>query len=129
VGGRVKKRLSLAVAVAMRYGALTCAGGTDGRCDDCPTEAEPVHVNAVTCEACGGDGCGQCAGRGKAMLTSCPRACLTAEGRQVMQVAEFARKGCLPFAGGMLDQPATLMDAVEFVWSMEEPHRAKAGMD
>jgi hypothetical protein len=38
-----------------------------------------------------------------------------------MQVAEFARKGCLPFAGGMLDQPATLMDAVEFVWDMERP--------
>jgi hypothetical protein len=79
VGGRVKKRLSLAVAVALRYGALKCGGG-DGQCDECPSAAEPVHINAVACEACGGDGCDQCAGRGVAMLTTCPRACLTAEG-------------------------------------------------
>lgn len=46
----------------------------------------------------------------------------------MLQLAEFARKGCLPHDGGVLAQSAALMDAVEMVWAMEEPHRAKAGI-
>jgi hypothetical protein len=50
------------------------------------------------------------------------------EARRVLRTADMMRKGALPVAGGLLDQPAGLMEAVRCVWGLEEPFRLKAGL-
>lgn len=129
MGGRLRLKKALTVAVLMRWGVVTCGGN---QCQDCPTEQSPAFINTVDCLACGGSGetegrtCADCWGQGKSRLTCCPRKLLTAEAMEVMNLAEMARRGCLPFDGGVMSQPAALMDAIRMVWAMESPHRAKA---
>lgn len=62
------------------------------------------------------------------MLTSCPAKLISSEIRGVMRAADFARKGCLPYAGGVMDQPAPLMEAITLFWNWEQPHRTRAGI-
>lgn len=89
----------------------------------------------MNCTECGGSGerdglrCAACRGTGQETFTCCPLRHATAEGTAVVQAADFARHGSLPFTPGCaMEQPAGLMDAIQFVWNLEAPHRRKAGL-
>lgn len=67
--------------------------------------------------------CPNCRGWGKDVLIGCPKPLIVPGTYQVLRAARLARKGHWPIAGGWLDQANILIDAVEYVWMCEAPHR------
>ena len=43
----------------------------------------------------------------------------------VFRAAAWAEKGVLPAAGGLLDQPAWLIDAIEVLWGLQGEQRMR----
>lgn len=83
------------------------------------------------CHACGRTeektpSCTACHGKGYEVVTSCPRRLVAADPMVgwVVDLAEMARKGAWPVAGGVLDQAETFLSAARLVWSEESRCRA-----
>jgi hypothetical protein len=53
------------------------------------------------------------------VLTSCPREGVTEEVFDALRVADWAERGMWPEAGGWLDQPAAVLQAVQVVRAAE----------
>lgn len=49
------------------------------------------------------------------MVTGCPYDAITPDVRALIRLCDFADKGNLPRAGGVLDQTASFADGLEFV--------------
>lgn len=82
----------------------------------------------MQCIICRGDGCAACDDYGRIKITGCPRALVTDDVWQAFQAAALARKGSWPNAGGWLDQPRTLVDGVQMIWSDETFWKTRRGM-
>jgi hypothetical protein len=63
--------------------------------------------------------CAGCDGQGEEMIAECPYDLITPDIWQVIELAEFARKGNLPITAGVLDQAQCIMDGIRCVWSAE----------
>ena len=72
-----------------------------------------------------GDGdadCRQCHGRGEWVVTQCPRKFLAVHGGgvgELVRLADFARDGAWPEAGGINDQPDSFVHAARLLWTFE----------
>ena len=64
----------------------------------------------MACVACGETGvignevCSECDGMGSVIISECPRKFVGHELTEAINMAELCGNGCLPVAGGLLDQ-------------------------
>jgi len=106
-----------------RYGRL--CSHRSGRCD--VTAGNPLFI---ACPACDGPGstCHRCNGTGELAFTTCPRATIPAVAVAAVRYEEFSRRGVLPVGGGLLDQTAAGVDALQHVADEAMAWRAKLGL-
>jgi hypothetical protein len=106
-----------------------CKACRGGRCVDPPTRAQPLVLSDGPCSACDGDParsptCPQCGGWGRDVVTSCPTAMILPGTVDAIEAAAMGAKRILPCTGGFLDQSASYVAAVRFVWAEEAYWRA-----
>lgn len=75
------------------------------------------------CPHCHGQGCNDCNDSGTYELP-CDPIEFAFDVWPLIRIADVWRKGTPPEAGGMLDQPAGLTDAVRFIWADEDHLKA-----
>lgn len=98
----------------------TCGGG----CADKLTEDQYAEINCPKCDGLGkfgDDTCPQCSGDGVFRLTSCPKEFVGVELSPAINLSAVASKGCLPVAGGTLDQANWFFD----LWQTLESEQNK----
>ena len=83
------------------------------KCGNAPSANQPWECE---CPACDGLGCEHCGDSGIARLTACPQTIVPAEIWECRRLAEFAEKGLLPLAGGVLDQTDAFLAGCRVVW-------------
>ena len=66
--------------------------------------------------------------RGSWDLDRCPLGILGEEAWLVLEAADLAARGLWPVAGGMLDQAASGLEAIQFVWREERAARRRLGL-
>lgn len=69
-----------------------------------------------------------CKGEGHEEITTCPHELVDADAWRAIELAEFARRGHWPEAGGINDQPAAAVEAFRLIWREERACRAKLGI-
>lgn len=82
------------------------------RKDLCPSGDNTTEVD---CPCCNAVGCKECDGNGWLELTSCARKQVPRDVWETLTYCEWAEKGHLPVAGGVLDQSRWFIDAWLFV--------------
>jgi hypothetical protein len=84
----------------------------------------------LQCPACDGKGgdCSRCGGAGELTFTSCPRPSIPAQAYAAVRYEEMSRRGLLPVAGGLLDQTACGLDAIQVVADDARAWRARLGI-
>lgn len=85
---------------------VACNGAPPGR------DADGAEV---MCLACGGSG--------RFEVAACPREELSADVFAALTAADLAEIGCLPSAGGWLDQPQSLIEAIRMIRADSARHR------
>ena len=100
---------------------MICATCPRVGCVNEPTELSPI---VAQCHACHGkpEGCTTCGETGRIKITGCPKRQITHDVVLALDAADFARKGCLPIAGGMLNQTHIGMRAIRTIWAEEAAH-------
>lgn len=76
-------------------------GEFDGAWIECPTCNETTEID--------GEPCGDCGGRGRFLLNECPRRFVGYEITEAVNILSMCGDGCLPVAGGLLDQSSWLL--------------------
>jgi hypothetical protein len=101
----------LRVAALIRCGELcaSCRGGCNAHPDD-------FGNIEIECVACDGSGCERCHD-GRVTITTCPKTLVDQTTLDVVRLCDARRDGILPIAGGLLDQSATAVQAMEFYLS------------
>ena len=126
LSGDDRKKLIYAALVRRDGGCGTdcgsCRRGDDGRwtCDDPPSVDAPARIDWLACPECGGaepavSACDACRGRGKHLLTECPRNAIAPGTGEVLRMFDFARGGNWPVERGILNQTAAFLDAYEML--------------
>ncbi len=88
-----------------------CSSCRQGACRDAPTKNSPICVRLP--------------GRTQPLrITECPNQFCGENARQLVRLAHFAREGCMPIAGGTLDQAQSFMEACRFAWAFEDEIKA-----
>jgi hypothetical protein len=82
----------------------------------------------MECTRCGGHGCQEC-DVGRIEITGCPLELITPDIWELLELAELYKKGLPPVDGGVLDQAADFVTACRFVWSEENIHKKRLGID
>ena len=97
--------------VALLRSAGELAAGQDGEavlaCPVCNPDGEGPGIEG--CEGCGGNGSFE--------LTESADEYVDSGIWQCIQLADLAKKGCLPVVGGSLDQANSFLVACRLVWS------------
>lgn len=90
---------------------VVCGSCRPGRCEDQPSEMEPLELRCVNCE---GKGCDQC-DDGWMIIKGCPQRSVGPEAAEFTEYADMLwRRGLTPMAGGLVDQTKSFMDAAFF---------------
>jgi hypothetical protein len=66
-----------------------------------------------------------CRGTGKLLLTECPQKRVGEDEIDAIRAAELAKQGSWPILAGWLDQAASLVEAVRWIWIQDEYWRMK----
>jgi len=84
----------------------------------------------MQCTACDGrdENCERCGGWGTEKITDCPRKIIDQQTWRLLQLADFAEKGCFPVSGGVLEQSDSFLSACRMVWSETAYWKAKNGI-
>lgn len=83
----------------------------------------------LPCFDCNGEGCEACNYTGTEQeVTGCPKQFAAGVGF-ALTVAELAEHGALPVAGGLLDQTAVGIEAIQAVWSAQAQAKAQVMRD
>lgn len=94
----------------------------------------PQPTLAIPCEWCDGTGCRYCDGRKVDYIYSCPWRIVNDDGdlRAFLELYQWTKRpiglggiGYMPEAGGILDQPATFLEAVALLDAEFEKLRPK----
>lgn len=82
-------------------------------CDE-PAPVPQMRLQCYECEGRAAD-CDECNGTGVVELYRCPNTYVGPIHRDACRAAVHIENGLVPGAGGLFDQPATFVDAVELV--------------
>jgi hypothetical protein len=107
----------------MQFGQL-CRGCGGGRCVDAPTALEPVRLPCKHCVD-NDPACRECGGLGYTLITSCPQRLVDASTWQVLRCTRLADKGLLPVRGGVMDQSAQFLEAMDLVTAEQNAWKRK----
>ena len=88
-------------------------------CDDCDRTGSFPIEDRVECKGCQGTGCDDCADKGTVGIPVDPWT-FCKNIWQLLAIADMWRKGCMPFPGCLMDQPAGLVNAIRFIWDDED---------
>jgi hypothetical protein len=98
---------------------LLCLNCSDKECKDRGTDAEPIEIECVACNAAGCDECTE----GVYRVEGCPNQYCSGLA-QFVELVDLFDEGLPPIAGGALDQSASFIEASRRFKSEEQ--RAKA---
>lgn len=69
--------------------------------------------------------CGMCKGAGDVKITRCPKMEVEPGMWEFVRLADWAKDGSFPAAGGTMDQSASFMDACRYLWARESEIEAE----
>lgn len=96
----------------MRSGLLCKSCGNE--CRDLPTEAEPIEIECVVCDGLDDD-CEACNRTGRMPIRTCPREFIGAIVTRAVNMISHAMQGSFPVTGGVLDQSAQFIRAMDYL--------------
>jgi len=91
-----------------------CKGCSPHRCEIPVSEQTPMQIACPTCDEAG---CQECDGEGWVQITECPRSMVCRETMEFIELADFAKEGSFPVAGGTLDQAQSFLIACRYLFS------------
>lgn len=77
------------------------------------------------CTECGGRGCEACGDTGRWRPQTCPARFVTPDIWEALALADAARSGAWPLAGGTLDQTRWFVEFCRFAWNEIDGMKAK----
>lgn len=91
-----------------------CSGCSPGKCEIPVSEALPMQI---ACPTCDGIGCDVCGVEGWVKITECPRKIVDRDTMNFIELADFAKDGAFPVAGGTLDQSQSFLVACRYLFN------------
>jgi len=78
----------------------------------------------VECAGCYGEGCGECQGTGRILVTTCPLDFAGDDVWDALEMTSYLEHGALPIPGGVLDQTHIFLEAARFIGAERARQRA-----
>lgn len=93
-----------------------CRSCKAGKCDDRPTELEPLLIPCLRCRA---QGCKACNQSGYHEFAGCPKQAIDDKTASVLFAGDMARNGIFPAGGGWAEQTHLALEAIRLAWAAE----------
>ena len=100
---------------------MICSACSPTKCCDEPQTGGAIQV---ACPSCNENGCGHCDDLGFFKVDCCPQEFIGRDLIGFVKFCDFAKRGTMPIAGGMLDQTNWFIEAANCM--IDEDRRVKS---